>query len=57
MDKISTKFSGLNMTQKLRAQPGQDGNQVSESPRPASRPGIRVSHPGTLMSYDKATGK
>ena len=56
MDKKSTKFSGLNMTQKLRAQAGRGGNQVSESPMPASRPGVAVSHPcppGTLMSPDR----
>ena len=60
MDKISTKFSGLNIAQKLRAHAGRGGNQVSESPRPASRPGIGVSHPslpGTLISPDKAIGK
>ena len=55
MDKISTKFSGL--AQKLRAQAGQGGIQVSESPRQATKPGVGVSCPGTLMSPYKATGK
>ena len=59
MDKISTKFSGLNMAQKLRAQTGRVGNQVSDSPRPASRPGVGISYrclPGTPISPDKANG-
>ena len=57
MNKISRNFSDLNMAHQLPAQAGRGRNKVSESPRPASRTRLGASHPVTLMSPDKATGK